>query len=248
MTRRRKTPIETTDIEPEICTIHLRLKILGQPPFFKGLPDEAISEINTLFRAEGFATGEFIYFAGDPTVKLYVVAEGKVKLLRHAPTGQEIILDLLLPGEFFGSLPILGEITHTDTAQAHTAGCVLIITGDDFQKILQQYPSVSLTLLEIVSARLLEAREVIHQLSASPVESRLATTLLKLANKLGKEQNNALLIQLPLSRQDLADMTGATVETISRIMSQFRKQKLIASGRRWVAITDCDRLKEIAEL
>jgi CRP/FNR family transcriptional regulator, nitrogen oxide reductase regulator len=248
MTKRRTTPIETTDIEPEICTIHLRLKILRQLPFFKGLPDEAISQINPLFKAEGYTTDEFIYFAGDRAAKLYVVAEGKVKLLRHAPTGQEVILDVLLPGEFFGSLPILGENSHTDTAQAYTSGCVLTITGADFQKILEQYPTVSLTLLEIVSARLLEAREAIHHLSASPVESRLATILLKLANKLGKEQDNALLIQLPLSRQDLADMTGATVETISRLMSQFRKQKLIDSGRRWVAITDRDRLKEIAEL
>ncbi|MCA9914785.1 MAG: Crp/Fnr family transcriptional regulator, partial [Anaerolineae bacterium] len=127
-------------------------------------------------------------------------------------------------------------------------GCVLTITGDDFQKILQQYPGVSLVMLEIVSARLREAREIIHQLSASSVESRLAATLLKLASKLGKTQNDELLIQLPLSRQDLADMTGATVETISRTMSQFRKQKLIDSGRRWVAITDRDGLKEIAGL
>ena len=247
MTQRRKTPIETTDIEPHVCTLHLRLDILRQLPFFKGLPDDAISEINKRFQVEGYTTDEFIYFAGDPTRKLYVVAKGKVKLLRHAPTGQEVILDLLLPGDFFGSLPVLGETTHTDTAQAHTAGCVLSITGDDFQEILRQYPSVSLELLEIVSARLLEAREVIHQLSASPVESRLATTLLKLASKLGKEQDDVLLIQIPLSRQDLADMTGATVETISRLMSQFRKQNLIDSGRRWVAITDRDRLKEIAE-
>lgn len=248
MAGRRKTPIESEIIEPQSCTIHLRLNILQQLPFFKDLSDEAISEINSLFRAQGYEAGEFIYFSGDPTVKLYVVAQGKVKLLRHASTGQEVVLGLLLPGEFFGSLSMLGEDTHPDTAQAHTTGCVLTITGDDFQKILQHHPGVSLALLEIVSARLREAREVIHQLSVSPVESRLAATLLKLASKLGKEQNNALLIQLPLSRQDLADMTGATVETISRIMSQFRKQKLIDSGRRWVAITDRDGLKEIAGL
>lgn len=248
MAGRRKTPIESEIIEPQSCTVHLRLHILKQLPFFKDLPDEAISQINALFRAEGCEAGKFIYFAGDPAVRLYVVAQGKVKLLRHASTGQEVVLGILLPGEFFGSLPVLGEDTHPDTAQAHTTGCVLTITGDDFQKILQQYPGVSLVMLEIVSARLREAREIIHQLSASSVESRLAATLLKLAGKLGKEQNDELLIQLPLSRQDLADMTGATVETISRTMSQFRRKKLIDSGRRWVAITDRDGLKEIAGL
>jgi len=230
-----------------MCTIDLRLTLLHQPPFFKALSHEAITEINPLFREQGYETGETIYFTGDPAVRLYVVAAGKVKLLRHAPTGQEVLLDLLLPGDFFGSLPLLGEDAYPDTTQAHTTCCTLTITGEDFQTILQQYPQVSLALLEIVSHRLREAHEIIHQLSAAPVESRVAGTLLKLADKLGREHHGELLIQLPLSRQDLADMTGATVETVSRIMSQFRKQKLIRSGRGWVAITDREGLAEITE-
>ena len=247
MVDQRKTPLEPEQIEPQMCTLDLRLSILRKLPFFKGLPDQAITEINPLFREQGYETGETIYFTGDPAVRLYIVAAGKVKLLRHAPTGQEVLLDLLLPGDFFGSLPLLGEETYPDTAQAHTLCCALTITGEAFQKILQQYPQVSLSLLEIVSHRLHEAREIIHQLSATPVESRLAATLLKLADKLGEDHDGELLIQLPLSRQDLADMIGATVETVSRIMSQFRKQKLIRSGRGWVAITDRDKLVTITE-
>lgn len=248
MSEHRKTPLEPENIEPQMCTIDLRLTLLHQLPFFEGLSHETIIEINPLFREQGYEPGETIYYAGDPAVRLYVVAAGKVKLLRHALTGQEVVLDLLLPGDFFGNLPVLGEDTHPDTAQAHTTSCVLAITGDDFQRILGRYPQASLALLEMVSHKLREAREVIHQISASPVESRLAATLLKLADKLGEDQAGELLIQLPLSRQDLADMTGATVETVSRIMSQFRKDALIRSGRGWVAITDLDRLAEIARL
>lgn len=246
MPEHRKTPLEPEQIEPHMCTVDLRLTILRQLPFFSGLSDQAIAQINPLFREQGYETGDTIYFTGDPATKLYVVAAGKVKLLRHAPTGQEILLDLLLPGDFFGSLPILGEKTHVDTAQAHTTCCALTITGEYFQTILQQHPQVSLALLEIVSHRLQDAHETIHQLSATPVESRLAATLLKLATKLGEERAGELLIQLPLSRQDLADMTGATVETVSRIMSQFRKQNLIRSGRGWVAITNREGLADLA--
>ncbi len=246
MTPRRTTPIEIEEVEPHVCTFDLRLDILHQLPFFKGLSHEAIHEINDRFRAEGIEAGDTLYFADDPATKLYVIAIGKVKLLRYAPTGQEVVLSLLVPGDFFGGLPVIGKTTHDDTAQAHTAGCVLTITNEDFQLILRKYPTVSMALLEIVSARLSEAHETIHQLSASPIESRLAATLLKLAAKLGEKQGDGVLIQLPLSRQDLADMTGATVETISRLMSQFRKQKLIDSGRRWVAITDRAGLEELA--
>lgn len=242
----RKAPIEIEGVEAHACTVDLRLAILHELPFFADLPHEAIHAINALFRAESFETGETIYYAGDPAAKLYVVATGRTKLLRHATTGQEIVLELLVPGDFFGSLPFLGEDVHADTALAHTPSCILTVTADDFQQVLRQYPQVSLSLLEITSSRLREARALIHGLSASPVEGRLAATLLKLADKLGERQADRLLIQLPLSRQDLADMTGATVETVSRIMSQFRKQGLIDSGRRWVAVLDADQLAEVA--
>jgi len=246
MAEHRTTPLEPDHIEPQMCTIDLRLTLLHQLPFFKDLPHEAITEINALFREQGHDAGDYIYYAGDPAARLYVVAAGKVKLLRHAPTGQEVVLDLLTPGDFFGSLPVLGEATHPETAQAHTMSCVLAITADDFQTVLQQYPQVSLVLLEVVSKKLREAHEVIHQISAAPVESRLAATLLKLADKLGENRDGELLIQLPLSRQDLADMTGATVETVSRIMSQFRKRRVIRSGRGWVAIIDREALVQTA--
>ncbi len=247
MTDHRRTPIEDEAIEPAMCTVDLRLEILHGLPFFADLSHEAIAAINPLFRESGYEAGEFIYLAGEPANRLDVVAMGKVKLLRHAPNGQEVVLDLLLPGDFFGSLPVLGADTYPDSAQAHTTGCMLTITGEDFQTILTQHPTVSLALLEIVSGRLREAREMIHHLSASPVESRVAATLLKLADRLGEDRNGELLIQLPLSRQDLADMTGATVETISRIMSQLRKQGVIRSGRRWVAIVDRGELEALAE-
>jgi len=247
MSERRKTPLEPETIEPQMCTLDLRLEILRQLPFFRDLPDAAISEISPLFREQGYEPGEAIFFAGDPAARLYVVAAGKVKLLRHALTGQEVVLDILLPGEFFGSLPVLGEDVYPDTAQAHTTCCILTITADAFRQIIERYPPVSLALLEIVSARLRDAQSVIHRLSAAPVESRVAATLVALAEKAGEERGDELLIQLPLTRQDLADMTGATLETVSRVMSQFRKQKLVRSGRGWVAITDRTRLAELAQ-
>ncbi len=247
MSDQRKTPLEPETIEPQMCTLDLRLQILRQLPFFKDLPDAAIPAISPLFREQGYEPGQTIFFAGDPATRLYVVAAGKVKVLRHALTGQEVVLDILLPGEFFGSLPVLGEDVYPDTAQAHTTCCILTITGDDFRQILQRYPPVSLALLEVVSARLRDAQGVIHQLSAAPVESRVAATLLALGEKAGEQRGSELLIQLPLTRQDLADMTGATLETVSRVMSQFRKQKLVRSGRGWVAIIDEKRLSELAQ-
>jgi CRP-like cAMP-binding protein len=230
-----------------MCGLDLRLKILGQVPFFAGLDADALQAVNRLFREHGYAPQETICAAGDPATRLFVVAAGKVKRLRHTLGGQEVLLEVLVPGEFFGSLSALGDSTYADTAIAQTQCCILSIAADAFQSILRQHPPVALAVLDTVSRQLRGAHEVIQQLSGQPVEGRVATTLLKLADKLGEPQRGLTLIQMPLSRQDLAAMTGATVETVSRVMSQFRRGGLIRTGRQWVAIADRRRLAEIAE-
>jgi CRP-like cAMP-binding protein len=246
MASRRSTPLRSEDVEPRLCTIHRRLEVLSKVPFFTALSPEDISAINRLFRPEGYTAGETIYLSGDPAKRLYVVATGKVKLLRHTLGGQDVLLDILAPGEFFGSLSILGDDQYADTAQAHTSGCVLGIGAEDFQTILQTYPTVAIATLTIMAQRLQSAHETIRQLSAFPVAQRVASVLLKLAEKLGEQTDEGLLIQMPLARQDLADMTGTTLETVSRVMSDFHKQGLIRSGRQWVAISDLAALSAAA--
>ncbi len=242
----RHTPLATEDITPQMCSTDVRLRILGQVPFFAHLGHGDIEAVNALFRERGYTPGETIYRAGDPAARLYVVASGKVKVTRPTPTGQDVLLEILTPGEFFGSLSALGDREYADTAQAQTACCVLGIGTHEFHSILERYPAVAMQVLNILASRLQEAQDTIHQLSANSVESRVAAALLKLAEKLGQETKNGTLIQMPLSRQDLAEMTGTTTETVSRVLSHFRKAGLISSGRRWIALTNRDRLKTLA--
>ena len=246
MTTRRSTPLKSENIEPQMCSMHTRHKILSRVSFFSQLSAEEVSEVNELFQEQGYRSGESITFAGDPATHLYVVAVGKVKLIRHTLSGQDIVLDMLTPGEFFGSLSVLGDDAYQDTAQAQTNCCVLAITAKTFQTVLQRYPSVALSALNMVTHRLKEAHETVRQLSAHSVEQRIAAALLKLAEKVGEQQAEGLLIQVPLSRQDLAEMTGTTVETASRVMSQFQKEGFIRTGRQWVAITNAAELESIA--
>jgi CRP-like cAMP-binding protein len=124
--------------------------------------------------------------------------------------------------------------------------CTLSISTAEFRHILEKFPSVSVAVLDTMSSRLLEAQDMVHQLSAHTVEQRIAFTLLKLAEKLGERNEMGLLIQIPLSRDDLAMMVGTTTESASRVMSQLQKDGLIRSGRQWVAITDPERLESLS--
>lgn len=158
-----------------------------------------------------------------------------------------MLLDFLGPGEHFGSLAKLGDATYREDVTAQTPVCVLFTTAAGFQELLHRYPAVALATLEMVAGRLRSAQSVIEQLSAYPVEHRVAATLLHLADKSGKEKDGHTLIDMPLSRQDIADMTGAKVETVSRIMSEFRREELIDSGRRWISVLDRDGLARLTE-
>lgn len=246
MSERRKTPLDLETIPAQQCSVQLRLEILGRVPFFSGLTRENLEAINRSFRERGYLPGETIYFTGDPAARFYVVADGRVKLLRHTAGGKDVLLDMLTPGEFFGSLELSGEGEHAETAQAHTAACVLSIEQSDFRQIPGRFPAVGLAILDIMNQRLKAAHELVRQLSAHSAERRIAYILLRLGDKLGKPRKVGLLIEVPLSRDDLAQMAGTTTETASRVLSQFQKDGLIDSGRQWVAITNREQLAGLA--
>lgn len=244
---RRRAPVVAQSVHPERCTSARRLAALQQVPFFTGLSVAELTEVNEHFRASAHEVGDTIYFSGDPATRLHVVTEGKVKLLRHTASGQDILLDILTPGEMFGGLPVLGEATYDDTAQAQSPCCTVGIDAGHFAAILERYPAVALAVLTIVGDRLREAHDRISDLVATPLEVRVATALVKLGQKLGVVHDGRLLIETPLSRHDLAGMTGATTESVSRVMSQFRRDGLIESGRGWTMLCDPDRLAQMAE-
>jgi len=229
-----------------MCTTSARLKILRQIPFFRDLTSVDLEWVNSLFHEEDFKVDEVISHSGEPAERFFVVADGRVKLLHHSLTGRDILLDLLTPGEFFGAYSGQENDAYPETAQAQSPCCILVIGRETFQQIIKQHPTVALKLIDIMAKRLQTANERVHQLSALPVDGRIASILLMLSDKFGEKREVGWLLQVPLSRDDLAGMTGTTTESASRVMSQFQKDGLIRSGRGWVALMDREGLEAVA--
>jgi CRP/FNR family transcriptional regulator, nitrogen oxide reductase regulator len=248
MKARRKSPVDSVSVESHYCSIDLRLKILGRVPFLKSLSAEALEAINQQFVEFGYHPGEIIYLAGDPVRRFYVVADGKVKLLQHTLDGHNVLLDFLIPGEFFGSLEAREGQVYQDTAQAHTSICVLSTPTVEFRNILDAYPQAALRVLDLTMQRLQDAHQKVLHLSSMDVEQRIASTLLKLAEKLGRPHEGGVLIDVPLSRDDLAKMSGTTAETASRVIRQLQSLGLIRSGRQWISVTNLTKLDELIQL
>ena len=216
-------------------------------PFFKSFSTEELAVIEKKFSATHFAAGDTIYYQNERATMLRVVVQGAVKLVRHTLEGKEVLLDMLQPGEYFGNLSATGKDGYSETAQAQTDVCILSIRMRDFRSLLDDYSGVAQLVLNITADRLQSSQKQIQHLTTLPVKNRMAHILVMLCNKFGEDSKYGKLLQLPLSRKDLADMAGTSTETASRVMSQFQGEGLITSGRQWVAINDSDQLKQLAE-
>lgn len=244
---RPKSPVRLDWMDPAVCSLEYRLKIIGRLPFFKHLPADAISGINNLFHDIDISADGRIYFEGDEAAYLYLVAIGKVKLVQNTASGREVLLDILRSGDYFGSFSTFSGRVHLETAIAQTDCCILRISAGAFEHILLDHPDVTRKVLDTVSQRLAESQEIVKQLSAYTAEQRIASALMRLAGKLGEARGGGILIQLPFSRQDLAAMTGSTIETVSRVMSRFAENGWVKSGRKWVTITNMKCLEELVK-
>ncbi|MBN2731102.1 MAG: Crp/Fnr family transcriptional regulator, partial [Balneolaceae bacterium] len=240
-------PLSPPSFEGHNCTVNLRLEKLGVAPFFQGLTDEQLRTVNGKFTANHYVRGDTIYWQGDPATMLRVVVVGSVKLVSHTRDGNTVLLDMLQPGEFFGNPAAKNKDVYDETAQTQTSTCILSIRLADFRDIINEYPSVAMSVLDITAGRLNESRKKIQHLTTLSVKKRIAHILVTLGNKFGEKHSQGLLIQLPLSRRDLADMAGTSAETASRIMSQFQQKGLITSGRQWVAINNKPDLLRISD-
>lgn len=245
MSANRKTPLNPLTIKKHHCTVDVQMEKLEMVPFFQGLEKDVLQQVNKKFSNSHFEAGQPIYYEGDKATLLRVVVYGAVKLIRQAEDGKEILVDMLKPGEYFGSLNELGDDTYNETAVAQSDTCIMVIGNREFRSLLKTHHSIAVAVLDITTEKLNSARDQIHHLSTLSVEKRIAHILMKLCEKFSEKSKVGMLLQLPLSRKDLADMAGTSTETASRIMSRFQQDGIIMSGRQWVAIQDLDALSAV---
>jgi CRP/FNR family transcriptional regulator len=215
-------------------------------PLFASLSEDELRRISPLFRKRRLKKDTYIVMEGDPPDYLYIVLAGRVKLIKHAG-GKDVILHLVSPGEWFGGVAAFGRRNHPFTAQTMEATTILEVAGRDFAELMARYPSISNEVIQELVERLTEAHEMMKRLAVEPVERRIAHTLHRLANKVGEPGDDGLTLNIHLTRQDIAEMAGTTVETTIRVLSQWRKSGLVHMSGGHVVISEPERLWAIAE-
>jgi len=220
---------------------------LQEMPILSSLSQRDWEKVKHLFIEKLFGKDDYIFFEGDPSSWLGVVLEGRVKMIKHSGNGKDVVLDLIAPGEMLGEMAAFNGESRPATAQAMEPTVVASIHQDDYIRLLKQYPALALRAIEELGRRLREAQETIKSMAVERVERRIARVLLKLAATTGSSNEDGVVIELPLTRQDIAEMAGTTVETAIRTLSKFRKTGLIQTERGRVTILKPHQLVRIAE-
>ncbi len=203
---------------------------LRQTPYFSSLSDTDLARVAARFGEKRYARGDYLFLEGEPARWAGVVYAGQIKLVKSTDTGKDLVLEVLSSGSFIGIESLLKNQIQVATGQAMEDSSVLVIAYDDFMPLLEDYPDMTLALAHDLTDRLEDAYRMMRSLALERVEHRVALNLVKLAGKLGiLAPDGSILINLPLSRQDLADMSGTTIETAIRTMSRFQKEGLVES-------------------
>jgi len=207
-------------------------------PIFSTLNYDEMMEVASITTSRDYKKGEMIYIAGEKKKTLYVIHKGKVKLTRISPSGKEQIISILGPGDFMGELSLFNDEPITNNAEALEDTTVCIIDGDKLKEIVAKYPTIAFKVLEELSRRLKRAENLIENLGVNDVETRIVQTLLDLADENG-------VINLDISKKDLAAYMGMSQETLSRKLSYFQDKGLIKQiGHRRIEILDKESLEE----
>jgi CRP-like cAMP-binding protein len=211
---------------------------------FRTLPSADRAAVAAAVREQYAAAGTVLFVEGEPAEHVWAVKSGVVHIVKGGADGREIVLDVFGPGELFGAIAALDARPYPASAKAAEPSTVWKVPAALVRHLCQKYPTLRAGILSQVSERLRGAHERMRSLALEKVEQRLAKMLLTLADKVGQHKAGAIVVSI--TRQELADMVGATVETTIRITSKWLGEGLITSSRHEIGIVDGEGLRGIA--
>ncbi len=214
---------------------------------FAAIPEQLRVDILNSGQRGHIVAGTTLFREGDAALKCYFVQKGRLKLTKLHMEGKEAIVRYINPGEITAAVAVFKESTYPVTASAVEDSTVVSWDRPTILEVLSEYPSLTINLLNGALDRLEDMQKRYLELCAERVEQRIARALLRIMRRSGRKTHEGVLIDFRLSRQDLADYTGATLYTVSRILSAWEKKGWISSGREKITVTDPHALVGFAD-
>jgi CRP-like cAMP-binding protein len=222
--------------------------LLEQTKLFADVPPSALDQLTDLAHRRTVASGEILFHQDDPAQVFCLVLSGRFRLIQHSVEGKDVTMAVFVPGEVIGLVVALTNDPYPGSVEALENGEVLLLPGAPLWSMMNEHGGLAVRVLRLVAGRLQEAQNRIRELSVERVQQRIARCLLRLTQKVGvKEDDGAIRLDLPLSRQDIAQMTGTTLETVSRTIAAWERDGILDAGREQITLRKPHQLVEIAE-
>ena len=220
--------------------------LLPSTPIFRNLSPEDLARLAPHVRVRDYVRGEQIFVEGSASDRFYAIASGRVKIFKMTPAGKDVILEIFGVGDPLGAVAVYEGWPFPASAVALEDTTCLTIERSAFFSLLESHPTLVRGLLLGLTHRLVVLTNRLAELTGGRVEPRLARLFLKLAGEVGRDSRGGTFIPMPLSRQELADLTGTTIETAIRIMSRWSKQQVVVTEKDGFLVVDRKALEALA--
>ena len=219
---------------------------MRKAPLFAALDDEAAGALMESMTTSHLERGDILFREGDQGDRLYVIGEGKIKLGLTSADGRENLLAILGPGEMFGELSLFDPGARTATATAVAETQLIALGHEDLTTFLSGRPAVAAAMLAALARRLRRTNETLADLVFTDVPGRVAKALLDLSNRFGRPAEDGILVAHDLTQEELAQLVGASRETVNKALADFATRGWIKLEARAVVLTDVERIKRRA--
>ncbi|MFE7632289.1 Crp/Fnr family transcriptional regulator [Kocuria sp. NPDC057446] len=220
------------------------IDVLRRAPLFASLDDQAFAALTEELTEVDLSRGSTLFHEGDPGDQLYFIVSGKIKLGRTAPDGRESLVAIMGPGELFGEMALFDPSPRSTSATAVSETRLAGLKHDNLKKVIERSPDVSAQLLQALARRLRRTNESLADLVFSDVPGRVAKALLDLADRFGRPATDGILVAHELTQEELAQLVGASRETVNKALAEFVQRGWIRLEARAVVILDLQRLKQ----
>jgi CRP-like cAMP-binding protein len=214
---------------------------------FDKLNDSELDEILARATVWRVKPNQAVFEQGQEAAEFFVLLHGRLKVTQVTPAGQQVMVRIVNPGDLFGIARALQRPDYPGTAAAAAESLILAWPMSNWSEFVDHYPSLAANAMQTIGQRLQEAQTRIREMSTEEVERRVAHAVLRLVQQSGKKEAAGIRIDFPVTRQDIAEMTGTTLHTVSRILSAWEHRGLVEGGRQKLLVRDAHAIMLMAE-
>jgi CRP-like cAMP-binding protein len=235
------------NVTVETETMPLDRSLISSLPAFAGLAGAELDVILSHARSSRFPKDSEVFAQEEEANSFFLLLSGHIRVVRTSPEGHQVIARYIKEGELFGIAMAMGRTTYPATAVAAVDCVVLSWPNSAWPELQSRFPAFGASAYRTVGARLQETQSQVMEMSTQQVEQRIAHALLRIVSQSGRKTEHGIEIDFPITRQDIAEMTGTTLHTVSRLLSAWEDQGIVSGGRQKVTVTDPHALMLVAE-